>query len=220
MFSHIMGAIVSLLDPKPTQPEMQTSTQTDTMVTRPISPLQKTPPQSPRTNPRPTHINLSNIYGTLSLSPSSSPQRENPFERPLLSPALTFYTAPSTPLTSPQLDDPPQNPPPSPPPEVVIHVPPPPTPATVNRPLLPVQRPEISPADDEAFPKVDQVPVDPFLDDEGLTSLEKIYLFSRSQATFHRCVRVCYDHHLQDIEARTGYSSCMLSHPFWNRFHR
>lgn len=147
---------------------------------------------SPHTKQRPTHINISshpnNLFGSISLSPSSSPsQRENPFERPLLSPALTFVSAPSTPLTSPQPDDPPPdpNPPASPPSEVFLHVPPPPTPYTPSRPA---HRSEIPSPHDEVFPNVDHVPEDPFLDDEGLTSLEKIYLFARSQATFHRSV--------------------------------
>jgi len=184
-----MGAIVSHLDPKPTQPDMQTRTQTDTTVnTHPISPLPQTPP-----TPRPTHISFASqpkIFGTLALSPLSSPSaRENPFERPLLSPALTFYTAPSTPLASPELDVfPPNQPPSPPPPEIVLLVPPPPAPPAETRALPPAPNFEIEPSHDEAFPNVDQVPVDPFLDDEGLSSLEKIYLFSRSQATFHRCV--------------------------------
>jgi hypothetical protein len=143
--SIIMRVIVSML---PTHPDMQSSTQTYT------SPRPDSPPSS-RPSPRPTHISLSPqppVFATISLSRSSSPsQRENPFERPLLSPGLSYYTVPSTPLSS--------------------------------------QDPEIS-LENEAFPIIDQVPVDPFLDDEDLRSLEKIYLFSRSQTTSHRCVSV------------------------------
>jgi serine/threonine-protein phosphatase 4 regulatory subunit 1 len=165
--------------------------------------IQTTSPSS-----RPTHISFSPnppAFASISLSPSSSPsQRENPFERPLLSPALTFYTAPSTPLSSPSPDDPPPDPPASPPPPgVVLLVPPPPTRASPSDPEIPLEN-------DESFPNIDQVPVDPFLDDEGLSSLEKIYLFSRSQATFHRCVSVYYILLDSDLEqgfyyARTPY---------------
>jgi serine/threonine-protein phosphatase 4 regulatory subunit 1 len=189
-----MGVIVSHLDPKTTQPKMQSRTQTGTSTDNdPTSSLPKTPPSSSGVGSRPTHINLSSqpqIFGTLALSPSSSPSRENPFERPLLSPALTFYTAPSTPLTSPQLEAFPPNQPVSPPPEVVLFVPPPPAPPTETRASPPVPNSDIEPAHDEAFPNLDQVPVDPFIDDEGLSSLEKIYLYSRSQSTFHRYVSV------------------------------
>ena len=168
-----MGTLVSLLDHR----QKELPTQSDS-----ISDGSQTPTRSSR----PTHISFANqlpIFGTISLSPSSSPsQRENPFERPLLSPALTFYTAPSSPLN----DDPPQ----SEPQEIVLHVPPPPTwtpPKEFPDPSSFIQI-TTAYAEDDAFPDVDQVPVDPFLEDEGLDTLEKIYLFSRSQATFHRFV--------------------------------
>lgn len=169
MFSQIMGTLVSLL-------EHRQNVQSDSNLDG---------SQTPTRIPRPTHISFGNqlpIFGTISLSPSSSPsQRENPFERPLLSPALTFYTAPSSPLN----DDPP----PSESQEIVLHVPPPPTPPKeFPDPSSSFLIATTSHTEDDAFPDVDQVPVDPFLEDEGLDSLEKIYLFSRSQATFHRFV--------------------------------
>lgn len=194
MFSQVMGAIVSFLDPRQTKPSTQTNTESESSTASSVNPLPRSTSPSPGRSPRPTHISFAPpppIFGTLSLSPSSSPsQRENPFERPLLSPALTFYTAPSTPLSSPQVDDPPLSESiPATPPEVVLHVPPPPTPPN-ELPTAPtvidIPEVDVSPAHDEAFPNIDQMPVDPFLDDEGLSSLEKIYLFSRSQATFHR----------------------------------
>lgn len=181
-----MGTLVSLLEPRQREPPTQT-THSDTSTDG---------SQTPTRIARPTHISFGNqppIFGTLSLSPSSSPsQRENPFERPLLSPALTFYTAPSTPQASPLFDDPPPTEEVSPPHEIVLHVPPPPTatpPSEFPEPLSSIQIVTTTPVtEDDAFPDIDQVPVDPFLEEEGLDSLEKIYLFSRSQATFHRYV--------------------------------
>jgi serine/threonine-protein phosphatase 4 regulatory subunit 1 len=190
MFSCVMGAIVSLLEQRQSKLPPQSNSQTDTT---PIN-----GPSNPST--RPSHISFSAqppIFGTLALSPSSSPSpRENPFERPLLSPTLTFYTAPSTPLTSPQNDDPPPNPPGSPPhPEVVLHVPPPPTPPSEGPAANQPNELDTPAIHDDAFPNVDPLHVDPFLDDDGLSSLEKIYLFSRSQATFHRCVFYFFKNH-------------------------
>ena len=152
----------------------------------PLPPKNNTPQQQQR----PTHISFSALSPAFRSPPSSPSQRENPFERPLLSPALTFYTAPSTPLTSPQHDDPPVS---DSPPEIVLHVPPPPTSPNELPPITEqlldqpeVQTLDVSPALDDAFPNVDQVHIDPSLDEEGLSNLEKIYLFSRSQASFHR----------------------------------
>ena len=39
---------------------------------------------------------------------------------------------------------------------------------------------------DDPFPVVIDLALDLALDDEGLTTLEKIYLYSRSRAAFHR----------------------------------
>lgn len=84
------------------------------------------------------------------------------------SPALAFYTPP----TSPRTDQP------APvrsttPPVLQITIP-------QGPPLQPVPDPT-----DDPFPTAD-IPIDLALDDEGLSTLEKTYLFSRSKAIFHR----------------------------------
>lgn len=43
-----------------------------------------------------------------------------------------------------------------------------------------------SPISDEAFPSPTEFPIELALDDHGLTTLDKIYLFSQSKAVFHR----------------------------------
>ncbi|KAJ7632513.1 armadillo-type protein [Roridomyces roridus] len=101
----------------------------------------------------------------------------DPLESPLYSPGLEMYhTAPSTPITSPSVEVPSY------------------AAARAAEPSLPhlqitipVAPPSNIPADlvvEEAFP-TGEIPVD-FVDDEGLTALEKIYLFARSQSVFHR----------------------------------
>ncbi|RDB20973.1 Serine/threonine-protein phosphatase 4 regulatory subunit 1 [Hypsizygus marmoreus] len=72
------------------------------------------------------------------------------------SPALQYFTPP----TSPPQDDPPP----------ALHI--------------AIPQPTIHPTDDP-FPIAD-LAIDLALDDDGLTTLEKIYLFSRSKASFHR----------------------------------
>ncbi|KAF9456525.1 armadillo-type protein [Collybia nuda] len=84
------------------------------------------------------------------------------------SPGLAFYTPP----TSPRADQP------AParsitPPVLQITIP-------QGPPLQPIPGPT-----DDPFPTAD-IPIDLALDDEGLSTLEKIYLFSRSKAIFHR----------------------------------
>ncbi|KAF8969979.1 armadillo-type protein [Flammula alnicola] len=86
------------------------------------------------------------------------------FYTPPTSPTI-FYTPPTSPFHDPK--------PPA--------LPPVPTPET---PLVPVLQPS-SPTDDHFPPPVD-VPIDLAIDDEGLSTLEKIYLYSRSGAAFHR----------------------------------
>lgn len=203
-----MGAVVSYLEQRQTTPA-QSSTLTETTdISEPSCPSASSP-----NNPgaRPSHISFPS-FGTLALSPSSSPsQRENPFERPLLSPTLTFYTAPSTPLTSPQADDPPPDPNgSSSPPEVVLHVPPPPAPPSEAPVINRLEEKDTSPTHDDAFPNVEQVHVDTFSDDEGLSSLEKIYLFSRSQATFHRWVLM--ESHLLSLITRLIGNRVFITH--------
>ncbi|KAF8797930.1 ARM repeat-containing protein [Phlegmacium glaucopus] len=73
------------------------------------------------------------------------------------SPALSFYTPPSSPLNSPN----------------IYYTPP------TSPPMQPIHT-------DDPFPIVMDVALDLALDDEGLTTLEKIYLYSRSRAAFHR----------------------------------
>lgn len=83
---------------------------------------------------------LSPLYHTAPSSPA------------VASPALQFYTPPTSPL------------PVSPPAIAQLAVP---------------------PTTDDPFPTSD-LPIDIALDDDGLSTLEKTYLFSRSKASFHR----------------------------------
>ena len=63
------------------------------------------------------------------------------------------------------------------PPSILIH-------ATPSPSALP---PHHSPSDtDDTYPTAPNLPLDLPLDDEGLTALEKIYLFSLSKSVFHR----------------------------------
>lgn len=143
-------------------------------------------PSSARPTVPPNHINLTapQVLGAFVSSPSV---RDNPFESPPSSPPLPFYTAPSTPLTSPQAEDPPLN-------STALSLQqssgatgrftsPPHT-----NPLLPPLTPPVELATDplvEAYPVIDTA-ADFTLDDEGLSTLEKIYLFSRSRSAHHR----------------------------------
>ncbi|KAK0210646.1 armadillo-type protein [Desarmillaria ectypa] len=159
---------------------------------------------------RPTHISLPPpFFSSVSLTPSPSHRLEDPFTSPLISPALTFYTAPSSPIVSPLVDEPQESsqamvcdPPPQ---NVAIVVPsaqqyqaignhasPHFSPATrsmgfssamgpTQQPLPPV------PQTDDTFPEVSGL--DLAFDDEGLgglNPLEMIYLYSISKATYHR----------------------------------
>ncbi|KAK0459620.1 armadillo-type protein [Desarmillaria tabescens] len=134
----------------------------------------------------PTHINLPPpFFSSVSLSPSPSHRLEDPFASPLISPALTFYTAPSSPIVSPLVDEPPEtsqamvcDPPPQ---NVAIVVP------SAQHAMGPTQQPfPPVPQTDDTFPEVSGL--DLALDDEGpeLNPLEKIYLYSVSKATYHR----------------------------------
>ncbi|KIK59789.1 hypothetical protein GYMLUDRAFT_44246 [Collybiopsis luxurians FD-317 M1] len=168
---------------------------------------------------RPTHIAMPpSPFSNLSISytPSPSSRLENPFESPLLSPALVFYTAPSTPIAEspasqapPQLQNqapnsPPLTPvmhiaiphvlPPSSPSSFSLHTPPNPYPPvsypTSNSMAPPPEHitlhPTSSPTTDDSFPGNSESPDDNSLDDEGLSTLERIYLYSRSKSSFHR----------------------------------
>ncbi|KAF8844583.1 ARM repeat-containing protein [Paxillus ammoniavirescens] len=145
---------------------------------------------STRTNAAPSHISLiaPQVLSAFFPSPNPSPShRDNPFETPPSSPPLPFFTAPSTPLTSPQCEDPPQYPPtaslhqltsnarPLSPPPANIRLPSPGAPPCQNETILP----------SDALVAPD-LALDFTLDDDGLSTLEKIYLFSRSRSTHHR----------------------------------
>lgn len=148
-------------------------------------------PSSARSLPPPSHISLSapQALGALVSSPHSSPPpRDNPFDSPPSSPPLPFYTAPSTPLTSPLAEDPPLDPPPislqliS---EAATRL------QSPQRDAFGSASPAPSPGEIETVFPVDAQPgpdttLDFTLDDEGLSTLEKIYLFSRSRSAHHR----------------------------------
>lgn len=113
----------------------------------------------------------------LIISPSPG---ENPLDSPPLSPTLSFHTAPSTPVTSPQGEDPPPDPPPVP----IFGSSRPPSPPLINLPsIASVEIETIPPLEALSSP---DFALDFTLDDEGLSTLEKIYLFSRSRSAHHR----------------------------------
>ncbi|KAH7914982.1 armadillo-type protein [Hygrophoropsis aurantiaca] len=139
-------------------------------------------PSSSRTTEPPSHIHLAppQLLGAFSLSPVSSPStRDNPFD----SPPLTFFTPPSTPLTSPGAENPPSDPTSETYQELTVNVRPPSPPLNNSR---------FPQSDDiETLPPLDVLSSPDFaldftLDDEGLSTLEKIYLFSRSRSAHHR----------------------------------
>ncbi|KAF5391394.1 hypothetical protein D9757_001993 [Collybiopsis confluens] len=168
--------------------------------------------------PRPTHIAMppspfANI--SISVTPSPSSRLENPFESPLISPAI-FYTAPSTPIAeSPASQNPPRVPgqlptspsltsvmhmaiphvlpPASSPSSFAFHTPPnlyPPASYTSPNSATVLPQDHVSllstSTTDDSFPESSDFPEDSPLDDEGLSTLEKIYLYSRSKSSFHR----------------------------------
>lgn len=104
------------------------------------------------------------------------------------SPYAQFYTPPSSPAPSPSIFyTPPTSPfhdlePPAPPPPPAAQAPPPPAPAA---PAL-APAPVAAPPTDDPFPDHVDLAIDLPLDDDGLSTLEKIYLYSRSRAAFHR----------------------------------
>lgn len=124
---------------------------------------------------------LAPVLGAFALPLIISPSPgENPFDSPPLSPTLSFHTAPSTPVTSPQGEDPPPDPPPVP----IFGNSTPPSPPLINLPSIASVEIETIPS-----PEVLSSPdfaLDFTLDDEGLSTLEKIYLFSRSRSAHHR----------------------------------
>jgi serine/threonine-protein phosphatase 4 regulatory subunit 1 len=150
-------------------------------------------PVTPRSAAAPSRINLIAPQALSAFAPSPHPSpslRDNPFDSPPSSPPLPFYTAPSTPVMSPQQEDPPLDTPSTSLRQVAASAPPSSPPPT-NARLLPSQSSScgvetIPPAD--AFVASD-LALDFTLDDEGLSTLEKIYLFSRSRSAHHRYAR-------------------------------
>ncbi|KAF9069880.1 armadillo-type protein [Rhodocollybia butyracea] len=118
----------------------------------------------------------------ISYTPSPSSTHEDPFESPLISPALIFYTAPSTPIVdSPVAQT-----------QFSLHTPTSggfsPAYSSPNAMPLPEQiahNAALSPTTDDLFPEILEPP-DDTLDDDGLNNLERIYLYSRSKSSFHR----------------------------------
>jgi hypothetical protein len=103
-------------------------------------------------------------------------------------PSLQFHTAPSTPSEFPSSPSPPFFTPPTSPFADNL-----PAVSDSNPPSIPISVPHMSPKSkewdlqtDDAFPVAIDVAMDLVLDDEGLSPLEKIYLYSRSKASFHR----------------------------------
>lgn len=142
---------------------------------RPSAPARTTTP------PSRIHLTYPQVLGAFALPLIISPSPgENPLDSPPLSPTLSFHTAPSTPVTSPQGEDPPPDPPPVP----IFGSSTPPSPPPINIPSIASVEIETIPTP-EALSSPDFA-LDFTLDDEGLSTLEKIYLFSRSRSAHHR----------------------------------
>ncbi len=199
-----MGLVVSLFESRFSDSSESSSGQAP-FSDSPAAPM---PSLSGPTPHHPTHISLPPPYfSSVSLTPSPSRRQEDPFASPLTSPALIFYTAPSTPIVSPLVDEPPEPPQPmvcDPPPHnaaIVVpsaqqyqaigsHASPHFSPATrsmgFSSAIGPTQYPlpPVSQTDD-TFPEV--ADLDDFDEGlEGLNPLEKIYLYSISKTTYHR----------------------------------
>ncbi|KAJ6630685.1 armadillo-type protein [Mycena sp. CBHHK59/15] len=161
-----MGLLVSILKP--------VTANSDESAPRPNPPTNTSGGQSP---PRyiampPPMFNPSSL---VSASPSGG--IDDPLASPMWSPALEMYhTAPSTPITSPLIEVPSHS-------AAVqrANEPPPALHLTIPESADPV---DIDMSVEEAFPTA-EIPIDLF-DDEGLSALEKIYLFARSESVFHR----------------------------------
>ncbi|KAG1877876.1 armadillo-type protein [Suillus subalutaceus] len=154
-----MGNVVSLVDIQHSNPASE-----DPVPVEPVSDAHQRPSAPARTTIPPSRIHLTypQVLGAFALPLIISPSPgENPLDSPPLSPTLSFHTAPSTPVTSPQGEDPPPDPPPV--------------------PIFGNSTPSIT----TALSSPDFA-LDFTLDDEGLSTLEKIYLFSRSRSAHHR----------------------------------
>lgn len=179
-----MGTVVSLVQiqhsiPTPENPQNQ--------------------PALPRSAAAPSHINLLAPQALCAFTPSPHPSPslcDNPFDSPPSSPPLPFFTAPSTPVASPEQEDPPLDTPLVSIQQVAASAAPSSPPPT--HPRLQLSQPPscgietIPPAD--AFVASD-LALDFTLDDEGLSTLEKIYLFSRSGSAHHRYAQRQYRLH-------------------------
>ncbi|KAJ7172587.1 armadillo-type protein [Mycena filopes] len=160
-----MGIIVSILSSAPSNSEEHARR----------SPTNPGGAQSP-----PQYIAMPPPFNSSAIS-DSSPSRvmDDPFASPMYSPALEMYhTAPSTPITSPLIEVPSlaaANQRLAEPALANLHISIPPGSPQNTHADLPVE---------DAFP-TGEIPID-LVDDEGLSALEKIYLFARSQSVFHR----------------------------------
>jgi len=136
-----------------------------------------------RTTAPPSYIHLTppQVLGAFALPPIFTPTLgENPLDSPPLSPALSFHTAPSTPVTSPEGEDPPPDTPLAP---IVTNSRTPSLPPTTHHSLASVEIETIPPPEALSSP---DFALDFTLNDESLSTLEKIYLFSRSRSAHHR----------------------------------
>lgn len=149
-------------------------------------PSTSAPVAGPQSSPT-MHLDLPPpMFGPLSATnPSPTPRFDDPFPSPLQSPAAELYfTAPSTPITSPSVEAPP----PTAPAQVIdsesvsfpaLHI------TIPDKPLYSTEHVNNELIIEEAFPTA-AIPIDMALDDEGLNALEKIYLFARSEQSYHR----------------------------------
>lgn len=173
-----MGNVVSLVDIQHSNPASEEPVPVEPVLEayqRPSAPARTTIPLSR------IHLTYPQVLGAFALPLIISPSPgENSPDSPPLSPTLSFHTAPSTPVTSPQGEDPPPDPPPVP----IFGNSRPPSPPLINIPSIASVEIETIPPP-EALSSPDFA-LDFTLDDEGLSTLEKIYLFSRSRSAHHR----------------------------------
>lgn len=203
-----MGNVVSLVDIQHHNPASEDPVPPDPISVVPQRPLA---PARITTPPSRIHLTYPQVLGAFALPLIISPSPgENPLDSPPLSPTLSFHTAPSTPVTSPQGEDPPPDPPPVP----IFGNSTPPSPPRINLPSIASVEIETIPS-----PEVLSSPdfaLDFTLDDEGLSTLEKIYLFSRSRSAHHRYALRSSDHQKllrSNYRAQGIYFTCSTSIP-------
>jgi len=169
----IMGNVVSIVNIQHSNPTSDETSVSEKAV----------PDLHPYSSAPPSHIHLTppDVSDIFVPPPSISPfPADDPFDSPPLSPTLSFHTAPSTPVTSPQGEDPPPDPLPPP---IFGNLSPPSPPPASHHSLASVEIETIPPPEALSSP---DFALDFTLDDEGLSTLEKIYLFSRSRSAHHR----------------------------------